>query len=265
MPETEPPKPPPARGTVRVIAERELTPEEAVLAGALARLRARYPDPAVPAALKSVTDGQAIEAAIGRVLPLVRERELAQRSDLDSLPPKLARTLLAETSADLRQDLRMPSGKKVRRLARFIWSRALHRRARPTRIDPAGVLILALAIESIAGRRFGYRHAHTRPGKETRLSEPERSGPAEGEMLDVLLAAYAVAQARARLLYVPEVLRPLQPPKAEGVLDIIKKARQSTFCKAAEEAGIDLGDPGSIFVRGNDLALLLGQDSPGRS
>lgn len=124
---------------------------------------------------------------------------------------------IEETKNALREHAHLKSAREARQLAKSIWSARQNRRGRNHEINADLLLAVLDAVERIAGRKLAYTH------KRSRRAPPGTSetGPAEGTMLDVLLAALDWAYA------LPTPRRRSVPLKAEGVLSAVKRHRRA--------------------------------------
>jgi hypothetical protein len=124
--------------------------------------------------------------------------------------------LIEETKNALRDHAHLKSGRVARQLTKFIWSPRRNRRGRGHEINSDLLVAVLEAVELVAGRRLTFSRKRVRLAA---LSAPT-SGPPEGAMLDVLLAALDWAYA------LPTPQRRSAPLKAEGVLSAVKRLRR---------------------------------------
>jgi hypothetical protein len=103
-------------------------------------------------------------------------------------------------------------------LAKSIWSARRNRRGRDYDINPDLLWVVLEVVEGIAGRKLSYSHKRSRKAPP---GTPD-TGPAEGAMLEVLLAALDWAYA------LPTPQRKTAPLKVEGVLSAVKRLRRGT-------------------------------------
>jgi hypothetical protein len=129
----------------------------------------------------------------------------------------LLRHVIQETKQALRDHAHLRSAREVRQLANSIWSARRNRRGRNHEINPDLVLAVLESLEHIAGRKLTYSRKRSRGAPQ---GTPD-TGPAEGAMLDVLMAALDWAYA------LPTPQRKSAPLKREGVLSAIKRLRRS--------------------------------------
>jgi hypothetical protein len=128
----------------------------------------------------------------------------------------LLRPIIEETEKALRDHVKLKSAREARQLAKSIWSARRNRRGRDHEIDPDLLRAVLEAVERLAGRRLTYSRKRAR---RALLGRPT-TGPPEGAMLDVVVAAldwayaFPTAQQKSSLL------------KVEGVLSAIKRLRR---------------------------------------
>jgi hypothetical protein len=124
--------------------------------------------------------------------------------------------LIEETKSALRDHVHLKSSREARQLAKSIWSPRRNRRGRDYEINPELLWVVLEVVERIAGRKLSYAHKRSRKAAP---GTPD-TGPPEGVMLEVLLAALDWAYA------LPTPQRKSSPLKAEGVLSAIKRLRR---------------------------------------
>jgi hypothetical protein len=129
----------------------------------------------------------------------------------------LLQPFIEETKNALRDHAHLKSAREERQLAKSIWSARQNRRGRNHEINPGLLLAILESVERIAGQTLSYSRKRTR---NAQLGAPT-SGPPEGAMLDVLMAALDWAYA------FPTPQRKFAPLKREGVLSAIKRLRRS--------------------------------------
>jgi hypothetical protein len=129
----------------------------------------------------------------------------------------LGRYVTEETKSALREYVHLKSPREVRQWTKFIWSPRQNRRGRDQEINPDLLRAVLETVERIASRKLSFgrkRMRHSPIGAAT-------SGPPEGAMFDVLLAALDWAYA------LPTPNRRSAPLKPEGVLSAVKRIRRS--------------------------------------
>jgi hypothetical protein len=127
----------------------------------------------------------------------------------------LLRPFIKDTEEALREHVHLKSARGVRQLANFIWSQRQNRRGRNQEINSDLLLAILQSVEQIAGRKVTYSRKRKRRAP---LNAPA-TGPPEGAMMGVLLAALDWAYA------LPTPQRRSTPLKAEGVLSAVKRLR----------------------------------------
>jgi len=125
---------------------------------------------------------------------------------------------IEDTKNALREHVRLKSARTARQLAKSIWSARRNPRGRDYEINPDLLRTTLETVECMADRRLTYSRKRARRA----LIGTPATGPAEGAMLDVLLAALDWAYA------LPTPQRKSAPLKVEGVLSAIKRLRRDT-------------------------------------
>jgi hypothetical protein len=130
----------------------------------------------------------------------------------------LGRCVTEETKSALTEYVHLKSAREVRQLTKFIWSPRQKRRGRNQEINTDLLRVVLRVVEHIAGRKLSFGHKRQRLAP---IGAPT-SGPPEGAMLDVLLAALDWAYA------LPTPHRRSDPLRAESVLSAIKRLRRQS-------------------------------------
>jgi hypothetical protein len=124
---------------------------------------------------------------------------------------------IEETKNALRDHAHLKSAREAGQLAKSIWSARRNRRGRDHEINPDLLVAVVEALERIAGEKLSYSRKRYRRAP----LNASASGPPEGAMFDVLLAALDWAYA------LPTPNRRTAPFKPEGVLSAVKRIPRS--------------------------------------
>jgi hypothetical protein len=125
------------------------------------------------------------------------------------------RPFIEETKDELRKRVHLKSSREARQWADFIWSARENRRGRNQEINLDLLKAVLECVECIAGKPLSY----SRKRRRWAPLETATTGPPEGALFDVLLAALDWAYS------LPTPQRRSAPLNAEGVLSAIKRLR----------------------------------------